>query len=167
MKPIKLALLILLAHASTAGAQCAPGIPGAGNPGCIPPTAPGSPYGQPDAAGAPSSMEPAPVWRTTWGAMALDYSNGAAGGSIQRSSKSDAIALAKERCREEQGQHCEVAIAFENQCAAISQMPGGGLINTATAADAKEAERRALSKCQDQRSCKIVASLCTYSERVR
>jgi hypothetical protein len=169
MSNAKLLLLILVAYAPISWSQCAPGIPGAGNPGCIPPSAPGSPYGQPDSAGPLPPSVPAPVWEDRWGAIAIDYTNGAAGGANKEATKSGATQLAVERCMHSGGTHCEVTVSFVNQCAAIAQKAGRGLVYPATAAnsEADEAARRAITKCGDSSECKVVASLCSYAVRVQ
>lgn len=67
MNIYKLLAFVSLVYSSVGWTQCAPGIPDAGNPGCIPPTAPGSPYGQPDSAGdSPTFPPPAPIWEDRW-----------------------------------------------------------------------------------------------------
>ena len=170
MNKFKLTVFALLIYGPTAWSQCAPGIPGAGNPGCIPPTAPGSPYGQPESAGAsPAFAPPAPIWGDRWGAIAIDYNNGAAGGANKNATKSDATQLATERCMHAGGIHCEIAVSFVNQCAAIAQKSGRGLLYPATAANtaADEAATRAIAICGDIAECKIVSSLCSYAVRVR
>lgn len=167
MNILKVLTITLIAYSPGGWSQCAPGIPGAGNPGCIPPTAPGSPYGQPDNAGAIPPSAPAPVWEDRWGAIAIDYANGAAGGANKSTTKGDAVQLAVERCTHSGGIHCEVTASFVNQCAAIAQKSGRGLVYPAAAADPDEAARRAISKCGDTTECKVVVSLCSYPVRVQ
>ena len=165
MNCLKFCLLMMLAaYAPITWSQCAPGIPGAGNPGCIPPTAPGSPYGQPGEAATPT--QPAAVWEDRWGAIALDYGNGASGAIDNGTSKQNASRGALEQCAQRGGAHCDVAIAFVNQCAAIAQKPGGGVVSSGTAAEARDAESRALARCGDG-TCKLLGTVCTYAVRTQ
>jgi len=167
MKTFKLLFLLLLSYAPLGWAQCAPGIPGAGNPGCIPPTAPGSPYAQPGESAPLAPPPPAPVWEDRWGAIAIDGQSGAAGGANKSSTKQDATRLALERCATAGGVHCEIAIAFVNQCTAIAQRTGGGIVSTATAADTDQASARALNRCGNSDSCKVISTLCAVPVRVK
>src|ERR1700754_4284953 len=102
MKTFKLLFLVLLSYAPLGWAQCAPGIPGAGNPGCIPPTQPGSPYGQQGDANSslPSSLPPAARWSERWGAVALDASTGNAVVSTGMKTQAEAKREALSQCRE-------------------------------------------------------------------
>jgi|GEM_PF-1114105 len=162
-----LAASALLIYGPTAWSQCASGIPGAGNPGCVPPSAAGSPYGQPSDVG-PITPAPAPaVWEDRWGAIAIDGQSGAAGGANKSSTKQDATQLALERCATAGGVHCEIAIAFVNQCTAIAQRTGGGIVSTATAADTDQASARALNRCGNSDSCKVISTLCAVPVRVK
>lgn len=162
------ALLFVLLSPLAAWAQCGAGIPGAGNPGCIPPTAPGSPYAQPgDPNLPPPNAGPAPVWEDRWGAIAIDYQNGAAGGAYKGASKDDAIQLAMQRCEHSGGTQCEVTVSFVNQCAAIAQKTSGGLVYPATAADTNEASARALRKCGNSKDCEVTSTLCANPVRVQ
>lgn len=162
-----LALFLVLAHASAAWSQCAPGIPGAGNPGCIPPTAPGSPYGQPDQGGPISSPAPAAVWEDRWGAVSMDPDTGEAGGTVLGTSKSDAIRVANSRCAESGSTGCTVVVSFMNQCAVVVQKPSGGVVSSGTAADVPEATSRAMKRCGDDQACKVLYKLCSYPARVK
>jgi hypothetical protein len=158
--------LVLVAYTPLGWSQCAPGIPGAGNPSCIPPTYPGSPYGQSDGYAEPVSTGPAPIWSDRWGAIAMDYSNGSAGGVKDGVTKDGATGLAIDRCRESGGTHCELTIVFMNQCVAVAQKSGGGFISTATAAERPQAAERALTRCADDGACKLVYEFCVRAARV-
>jgi hypothetical protein len=167
MNWLKLSALLLILYAPLSWSQCAPGIPGAGNPGCIPPTAPGSPYGQPDQPGPLPPAAPAAVWEDRWGAIAMDFENGAAGGTVNGTTKKDATQIATQRCVDSGGAHCSIVVAFVNQCAAVAQKPEGGVISSGTAAEAPEASERAINRCGDSHTCKVLYSLCSYAVRVR
>lgn len=166
MMRFRIAVCALLVYAPLAWAQCGAGIPGAGNPGCIPPTAPGSPYGQ---SSDPGAFTPAPAqanWEDRWGAVSMDFDNGAAGGTVVGRTMNDAARLANARCAQSGGVHCNIVVSFVNQCAAVAQKPEGGVISSGTAADAPEASERAVARCGDNRSCKVLYSLCSYAVRV-
>jgi hypothetical protein len=157
--------IVLLGQAGMATAQCAPGIPSAGNPGCIPPNQANSPYyqGQQDDV---SPQQAAPQWAEGWGAIALDFGHGSHGTSAQSDTKSSAATAALSDCRRNGGTQCEVVITFVNQCAAISQPLGGGDISSATAATSDAAEQRSISRCGDAEKCKVFVEECSAPVRV-
>jgi len=132
----------------------------------MPPTAPGSPYSQPDQTAPLPPSAPAPVWEDRWGAVSMDFENGAAGGTVEGATKNDAARLANARCAQSGGVHCNIVVSFVNQCAAVAQKPEGGVISSGTAAEAPEASERAVARCGDNRSCKVLYSLCSYAVRV-
>lgn len=68
VKLIALGSWVLLAVPLTVHAQCAAGIPGAGNPGCIPPSQPTSPYDQPGSENS-IALSPAATWEDRWGQL--------------------------------------------------------------------------------------------------
>lgn len=162
----KLLAFVLLIYSPVGWTQCAPGIPGAGNPGCIPPTAPGSPYGQPGGDAAPVAMPPPAVWEDRWGAIAMDYGNGAAGGVKDGVTEQDATHRAMERCMGSGGTQCHLTISFMNQCVAVAQKANSGAVSTATAAEQPEATERVLKRCDDN-TCKVVYEFCVHAARVK
>ena len=111
----------------------------------------------------------AATWEDRWGAIAIDYNNGAAGGANKAVTKGAATRVAVERCMHSGGIHCEIAVSFVNQCAAIAQKSGRGLLYPATSAntEADEAAKRAITKCGGSAKCKIVSSLCSYAVRAQ
>lgn len=155
---------VLMFTAAAAHAQCAAGIPGAGNPGCIPPSAPNSPYYQGGA--APANAPPA-VWADSWGAIALDPNLVLAGNVEGADSKSAAIETAMRYCKHAGGHDCKPFITYYNQCAALAQTKNGGPISAYTAAEKAEAEDGATKRCGKSGACMIVLSKCSYAKRVR
>lgn len=158
---IAMALLLLPGFAN---AQCAPGIPSAGNPGCIPPNQPNSPYYQPQPSGEVAPA-PRPVWADRWGAVALDTTTGSAGFATDESSKNDASRAAINDCAGAGSQNCKVLISYYNQCAALAQEEGGGVAYAATSADLGDAKTKALSDC-GKSSCSVVYSNCVAPQRI-
>lgn len=161
----RLLLLTLILHVPSAWAQCAPGIPGAGNPGCIPPTQPGSPYNQ--GGDAPVvNAPPAVHWVGGWGAIAMDGEN--RGGTVEdRDTKSEAESIALDMCRRNGGSNCKVLVTFNNQCAAMVQEAGGGTVHGNTGATQERAERRALDGCKSGTTCHVIYSKCSVPHPVR
>lgn len=159
------ALLLLMVFATNAYSQCAPGIPSAGNPGCIPPNQSNSPYyqGQQDDV---SPQQAAPQWAEGWGAIALDFGHGSHGTSAQSATKSSAASAALSDCQRNGGTQCEVVITFVDQCAAVSQSLDGGDISSATAATSDGAEQRSISRCGDATKCKVFVQECSAPVRV-
>lgn len=165
----KVLLLTITLFASNAvWAQCAPGIPSAGNPGCIPPTQPGSPYGQQGDANSFSSSSPPPAarWAERWGAVALDASTGSAGVSTGMKTQAEAKREALDQCRENRGQACAISVAYRNQCAAVAQRSTGGVMGSASGPTLEVAKAAAKEECGDTASCQIVYSACSLAERV-
>lgn len=162
-------LVFGLSFTGTLLAQCAPGVPSAGNPGCIPPSAPNSPYNQGSDGYPPANApdEPAPVWRETWGAVALDMNGAKAGMSNGESSKQSAASLALDRCASAGGSHCELRVTYHNQCVALSQEKGGGKVTTATGPDKRKVEAQALDLCGGGSTCSVVYSACSDAVRVQ
>lgn len=67
MKSICLLLVgICMFWVGVVSAQCPAGIPAAGNPSCVPPSA------WPQNAPAQQSVPAGPSWKLTWGAIAID-----------------------------------------------------------------------------------------------
>ena len=161
-----LAASALLIYGPTAWSQCASGIPGAGNPGCVPPTAAGSPYGQPSDA-APITPAPAPaVWEDRWGAVAIDFSADASGSISNSPTENRANRSALDDCASQGGNNCKIVLTYHNQCAAITQS-ANGTYSSATASNKGEAESRVLDKCGDHQTCRILYSQCAFPVRVQ
>lgn len=165
MKLKRLLLFVVLAHAPIAWSQCAPGIPGAGNPGCIPPSQPGSPYSQ--GGDAPIVPVPPPVrWVGGWGAVAMDEDY--RGGTVEdRDSKSEAESIALSLCKKNGGDNCKVLVTFNNQCAAMVQEVGGGTVHGNTGASTELAEQRALAACKTGTRCEVIYSKCSLPHPAR
>lgn len=157
------AVTIALASASAAG-QCAPGIPSAGNPACIPPDQDNSPYYQGDAA-PDVNVGPAPIWKYHWGAIAGDRGNGSQGFAINALSKRQAKEIALEDCRAHGGKNCVILFEYGNQCAAVAQVKGGGPLGMARDETSKKAESRAMETCGEA-TCEIVYSVCSLPVRM-
>ena len=159
------ALLVTTLISMSAFGQCAPGIPGAGNPGCIPPTAPNSPYNQ--GGDAPvQGNQPQGRWEDRWGAVAVDTNSGKAGVAENRASESSASRTAIDQCQSNGGRNCEVTIAYHNQCVAVAQKRSGGPIMTSSAAQQDQAADHALSNCGGRDICQVMYQFCSYAERV-
>jgi hypothetical protein len=166
MNWLRLSALLLILYAPLSWSQCAPGIPGAGNPGCIPPATPGSPYGQPTTSGVTGSAPPA-TWEDQWGAVAMDYANGASGSVSNSPTKERATRSAIVDCKGQGGTSCEIMLTFRNQCAAIVQRSDGGFFYGATAAEKQDAESRAIVKCGHGTVCNVLYSQCNYPVRTQ
>ncbi|OZI19856.1 hypothetical protein CAL26_20040 [Bordetella genomosp. 9] len=166
MKFIAFGFWILLVAPLTVHAQCAPGIPGAGNAGCIPPSAPNSPYNNHAGDYPIPGNAPAPKWRDSWGAVAMDDGTGAAGVAVNEESKSSASKIAMNQCSMNGSPHCRVIISYYNQCVAVAQQDGGGFIIAAGRAEQADADQYAMSQCAEHGKCAIVYHACSYAVRV-
>lgn len=158
----RILLFCLVCHAPLAWSQCAPGIPSAGNPSCIPPNAPGSPYYQ---QGGQQAPQPKVQWADRWGAIAIDSETGNAGTVTAYPSKSAAENAALNDCAKNGAKNCTLRKVYYNQCAAVAW--GTGYNTTASAGSKEDAEANALASCKTAVSdCKIVYSDCSYPERM-
>lgn len=157
-------IIIAFAIAPHASAQCAPGIPSAGNPGCGPPNQPNSPYYRESGPTQPPAQ--AAVWADRWVAVAIDSQTGDAGFSTDRRSKAEASQAALDDCGTAGSTGCKVLIAYYNQCAALAQPLGGGTVSAVSSADSEDAKKSAIRNCGGrEHSCKIVYSNCVVAAR--
>lgn len=159
-----LLLLGLCISGSDAIAQCAPGVPSAGNPGCIPPNQPNSPYYQNSA--EPPAPQQVPVhWADSWGAIAFDTAHGHYGAVKDLNSRRDARNAAIEMCESQGGTDCKIALDYHNQCAAAAQNPSGGPIGTAGGPNRESARALALKSC-GQNECEVIYTECSIARRI-
>lgn len=159
--------LVLSAYSTQAWSQCAPGVPSAGNPGCIPVDRPESPYfhGNPDQLRNQKQAEDQ-VWSDRWGALVIDNDTGEAGLVANRNSKSEAIDDAMAACRKNGSQNCRLRIYYYNQCAAVAW--GSGYNDVARAPTQEKAESNAMKECKKGADdCVIAYSECSLPVRVR
>lgn len=162
-----MALCLLLSSYSVAYAQCPSGIPSAGNPLCLPPGAPGSPYGG-NSSPLPPAVGPKARWRLTWGAFASDDANAVIGTSTDQFSERAARRKAMAKCASMGGTNCIVTFTYQHQCAVIADPIEEGF-HRRYGADAggptiEIASEHALKTCSeknDGRECKIIYSNCT------
>jgi Domain of unknown function (DUF4189) len=153
---------ICIATSTTALGQCAPGIPGAGNPGCIPPDVAGSPGRQYQ----PPQSTHHTLWESRWGAIAIDSNTGEAGTVTGRRSESEAKKDALRDCTSQGVKSCKIDLTYHDQCAAIAW--GSGHYGAAGGPYESDAKKEAMRGCEVGASdCKIVYSDCSYAERVR
>jgi hypothetical protein len=156
-----IAFLFFAIAPSSLFAQCAPGIPGGGNPSCVPPDVfynslpPGAPI--PDLG---------PQWETRWGAVAMG--GGGFGAITDMPSKRKAHKAALAQCKKSGGgNQCKVSISYYNQCAAVAagdnSATGGGY-----APITETANKLATEQCQKTGGiCRIYYSACSYPVRIR
>ena len=153
----------------TGFAQCAPGIPSAGNPGCVPPNQTNSPYYQ----GSANPPQPAltvqqPIGEDRWGGVALDAVTGEAGASEGQPSKQRANSGAVSTCEQQGSKDCKVILSYVNQCAAAASPEQGDYVSTATAAELDDAISRATERCSKRSTtCEIIYKKCSRPVRIR
>lgn len=146
-------------------AQCAPGIPSAGNPGCIPPDQYNSPYSQ---SAAPAQAPPA-KWADRWGSVAVDEKTGKFGTVSQSAAKAKAESQALDRCASAGGTSCQIYMTYNNQCVAVAQVPSGGRIHARRGPYLTDTEKAVLDECKSdgKGDCQITYSKCSYAERIQ
>lgn len=113
-------------------------------------------------------QQPQAVWATRWGAIAIDNGTSSVGVSENQTSRSAASAEALQRCASKSNsQHCEMKLAYYNQCAALAW----GTKNTGIghALDQAQAQNLALQACQEggASDCRIVYNACSLPIRVQ
>lgn len=147
-----------------AWSQCAPGIPSAGNPGCIPPNQANSPYDQ--GADAPRQVpQSRAVWSDRWGAIAFGHTS-ILGTSASQRSQSAAEDAALNDCRKQGGQDCFISISYHNQCGAVAW--GTSASTTARAPTPEDAASSAMESCKSKTSdCQIYYQNCSFPVRVQ
>lgn len=149
---------------ATAGAQtaCPQGVtPGSSQ--CLP-----TPQG-----GSQAIQAPAPRWKLTWGAIALDQSTVSIGTATGQVSRRAALKEAKEKCESIGGKDCRIILYYENQCAAIAEPVADiepMIASYKVGLSSQEAIDRAVQECETKNnagSCKPIYSSCTTPIRVR
>ena len=151
----------MLCSSANAIAQCAPGIPGGGNPSCVPPSVF---YDSLPPTSPPPSL--GPQWETRWGAIVSG--GGGFGASVNMPSKRKAEKIALKQCKDSGGRNlCTVKTAYYNQCAAIAWGENSEYA-VATALTADISQMNAVKGCSDLGvNCKIFYSGCSYPVRIR
>ncbi|WP_425478316.1 DUF4189 domain-containing protein [Frateuria defendens] len=165
MKPFGLVFCSFILT-SVAWSQCAPGIPSAGNPGCIPPNQSNSPYAQGEAVRQHAAPIQA-VWADRWGAIAMDGNTGEAGTVVGYATQSEAVSAAIGDCSSKGAKNCKPLLIYHNQCAAVAQSTEGAL-NASGAPTLDEAKSLSIERCgQHGGKCNVVYSDCSYPVRVK
>jgi hypothetical protein len=162
MKHVLALLLLGCLYASSAWSQCAPGIPEAGNPECIPPDQKESPYYQ----GNTAPKQPPVIYSNRWGAVVIDANTGQAGMSANKHSKSEAVDAAMADCQIHGSPNCRVRNTYFNECVAIAW---GNNSNSVSSAETIElAEANSMKSCTSKGvKCEIVYKECSLAERVK
>ncbi|MGO4262288.1 DUF4189 domain-containing protein [Lysobacter sp. TAB13] len=141
--------------------NCPSGIPSAGNPLCLPPSAPNSPYyrdpGEQGAGVAPRSIG---RWEDRWGAFAIDLKVGL-GASNNMKSKRLAERAALAACQGKGGKECKVQFSYHNQCGVI--VAGAAGYNASAAANVDRATEIGMETCVEsgERNCYLYYSDCS------
>lgn len=151
-----------------AAQSCPAGIPSNGNPMCIPPDRPDSPYYNGSGAYVQQPAQPQTIlikrhWADRWGAIAGDANAGALGFVTGYKSKNLAEEAALQQCLNDGGDGCKLVGAFFNQCAAFVIGANGGY--SASAPDIKQAGNVAMQDCsaKKDKKCRIYKTACSMS----
>lgn len=113
-------------------------------------------------------VQPKAIWATRWGAIAIDSDTSSVGISENQTSKSTASTEALQRCSSKSNsQHCEVQLAYYNQCAALAW--GTKNLGQGHAGTQAQAQNEALQACQEggASDCKVIYSACSLPVRVQ
>jgi hypothetical protein len=165
---LKLLIAIILFPLSSSMAlgqtACPQGV-ASGGAQCGPSSMINSAEGSGDRSSLPS-LPPA-EWADSWGAMAMDDSNGVAGIVTDLSSKRTAKKAAIQECRSRGGVDCTIARTYKNQClVVVASSKKSQIVNAATINRATEL---AMRDCENDGStdCRIYYSGCSIAKRVR
>jgi hypothetical protein len=136
--------------------SCPAGIPAAGNPMCLPPSARGSPYYRAPAAPA------GPRYVDRWGAVAYDRTVAGAAVSFSSDMRSERLARkeALKRCKAAGGEKCVVKQVFRNGCGVV--VWGLTIMEFAVGPTLEETTRSATEGCaRDSEDCRVYAYACS------
>ena len=161
-------VLLIIATSENVVAQCGMGIPGAGNPGCIPPDILNQQNNNHEHNGQPQSKTiiVRHKWADRWGAMVADNINPVIGFSTGAKSKRDALRLAKSDCLSKGGRGCDNLFAYRNQCAVMIAVKGGGAYYQ-SAPYVETAEGAGMKRCAENKEiCQVIYSNCSLPEAV-
>lgn len=156
---------LLLTPAGSAYAQCGMGIPGAGNPGCIPPDVLNQQNTTPQQ--QPRTIIIRHKWADRWGAISLDGIAGSLGFVTGYPNKRSAEKAAVRECvAGGGGRECKkIEFVFHNSCAAFILGKNG--ISFSNANDEDAASRLALKHCEDNYgNCRVYKTGCSHAEAV-
>lgn len=145
----------------SAWAQCATGIPSAGNPGCIPPDQDNSPYYQ----GEVRQYEERVKWADRWGAIAVDLQTDSLGTGEDQADEKSAERAALDSCRIHDGVECKIKYSYVNECISIAESDemrgyGFGLVEFI-------AQKDAIKSCGDENACRTTYTHCSLPARVK
>lgn len=138
---------------------CPPGqypIGGQGVVGCAPMNGGGR--------SVPAPPRPTGEWLKTWGAISTSPTTGAAGVSVGKMSKREALADARAQCGSKGAPDCTPGFSYENQCMALVDPPAhsGRPSGISSAGTVKEAVRLATETCERAGGgCAVAYSACT------
>lgn len=157
----KFIFLSIFAISDTALSQCAPGIPSAGNPGCVPPNVPGSlglGYNQ------GQSFATKATWEKRWGAIAFDKYTDHLSVTNNEPSEQSATKKVMDDCKTQGGRQCHLVFAYYNQCAAIAI--NEKKIGYGRGPRKSKAENLAMKSCRKAGPCELIYSECSYAVQI-
>ncbi|WP_460831854.1 DUF4189 domain-containing protein [Lysobacter humi (ex Lee et al. 2017)] len=159
MRELWLAVGLLVTCGQAFAQQCPTGL--AGQPNCLPPDHPSSPYRR-----SVQPLRPSAQWESRYAAVAMGKaaSGFTAVGPLasQRKAEKDAV----RGCRARGGDDCKLVFSFGNQCGVI--VWGRTVRTLATAATVAEAAEKARRECSaDTQDCEVFFADCVEPVRVR
>lgn len=167
-KAIPSILTLFLAANCCYAQSCPAGIPSAGNPMCLPPDRPESPYYNGSGAYVQQPVQPQIIlikrqWVDRWGAIAVDAEAGSLGFVTGLKNKEEAQLAALNDCKRKGGGACEINLSFFNQCAVF--VTGKKFYSSQGAPTIEKAKNLALKRCSSKTTnCRIYQSACSMSE---
>jgi len=152
-----LSLLVISAHAQTAGVDCIP-IQNRDWSGCAPID---------NGVQQPQVLQTAPeIWEDHYGAIATDANIGAMGASADMPDLQSAENLAITDCQAKGGKNCIVQISYGNQC--VAMVVGGKIFNVNYGATIAEASKKGLEMCAPAANdCHVYYSACSMPLRIQ
>lgn len=157
-------LLALAMMATEASAQCGPGIPGGGNPSCVPPDVfyRSLPNG--------GAVEPVLIWEERFGAVAIDRGKEVFGYGADYKTSEKALKKAIKGCVSNGGTEdgCTTgANWYSNGCGVVAESVIG--LFYLTGPDLVRARLDVLWDCEQQsgRACRLVSDECSFPVSLR
>ncbi|WP_428993076.1 DUF4189 domain-containing protein [Luteibacter rhizovicinus] len=115
--------------------------------------------------GAGPATPPPPRWVSRWGAIATDETTASLGSVTGESSKERAIQAALAHCKINGGTKCKLAIAYDNQCAAMTV--GENSFNITNEATLDKAVDSVLAYCKaTDTNCRVYHTTCSFPEQI-
>lgn len=158
-------LLLVIPNSVAAQAACPPGMIPYGTGTDVSSCGPDGSQNQ--VTNASTSIAPAPIWQSRWGAIATYAPTGVLGVSTYLPTRDQAIQSAIADCKAKGGPTCKLEVAYDNECAAV--VVGSTGYNVAADPTLGGAIDSGMETCRSSgaEGCHTYYSACSLPVRVR